>query len=230
MLPWTIVDRVSTPEGPLELRQRGAGDFLITVGGRVLMTSMAHRSEDALARLACDALTAIKRPRVLLGGLGMALTLRATLEALPAGAAITVVDLHPRVVAWCRGPLAALCDRALDDARVAVQVANVAKVIAQTRPRSYHAIVLDLYEGPPKHEGGRSDALYGAAAIENARAALEPGGVFAVWSEDESPPFRARLESADFTVERHRIGRGGRTHVIYLATVPATTRRPAHRR
>jgi spermidine synthase len=230
MLPWTIVDRVGTPEGALELRQRGARDFLITVGGRVLMTSMAHRSEDALARLTCEALAAVKRPRVLLGGLGMGLTLRAALAALPGNAAVTVVDLNARVVAWCRGPLAALCNRALDDGRVAVQVANVAQVIAQARPRSYHAIVLDLYEGPPQHESRRADPLYGAAAIENARAALEPGGVFAVWSEDESPPFRARLEAADFVVERHRIGRGGRTHVIYLATVTTTARAPAHRR
>src|SRR4051794_887128 len=78
MRPWQIVERVETPEGPLELRRRGERDFLITVSGRVLMTSAAHRSEDALARLACAAVDSEgrgqgrPRPRLLLGGLGMA--------------------------------------------------------------------------------------------------------------------------------------------------------------
>ncbi|MEA2696397.1 MAG: hypothetical protein QOI66_668, partial [Myxococcales bacterium] len=208
MLPWKVVDRAPTPQGALELRQRGEADFLMTVGGRVLMTSVAHQSEDALARLTCEALAPIKKPRVLVGGLGMALTLRAALDRLPSGAQVTVVDLNARVVAWCRGPLAALTEHAIDDRRVQVTVANVAKVIAQARPRSYHAIMLDLYEGPPKQDGRRVDPLYGPAAIENVLMALEPGGVFAVWSEDESPPFYARLAAAGFVVARHRTGKG----------------------
>jgi spermidine synthase len=225
MLPWKVVDRVPTPQGPLELRQRGDADFLMTVGGRVLMTSVAHQSEDALARLTCDALASIKNPRVLVGGLGMALTLRAALDRLPPGAQVTVVDLNQRVVDWCRGPLAALTEHAVDDRRVRIQVANVAKVMAQARPRSYHAIVLDLYEGPPKQDGRKIDPLYGAAAIQNVLAALEPGGVFAVWSEDESPSFYTRLAAAGFGTARHRTGKGGRTHVVYLATAPTANRR-----
>ena len=66
-----MLERVETPEGRLELRQRGERDFLITIGGRVLMTSAAHRSEDDLAKLACAAMVRRPRPRVLLGGLGM---------------------------------------------------------------------------------------------------------------------------------------------------------------
>jgi spermidine synthase len=225
VLPWKLVDRVPTPQGALELRQRGEADFLMTVGGRVLMTSVAHQSEDALARLTCDALAPIKNPRVLVGGLGMALTLRATLDRLPPGAQVTVVDLNRRVVEWCRGPLAALTEHAVDDRRVRVQVANVAKVIAQARPGSYHAIMLDLYEGPPKQDGRRVDPLYGPAAIESVQAALEQGGVFAVWSEDESPLFYGRLAAAGFVVARHRTGKGGRTHVVYLATAPTASRR-----
>nr|WP_291315044.1 hypothetical protein [Desulfuromonas sp.] len=42
--PWKTIDNVPTAEGALELRQRGERDFLITVGGRVLMNSLAHRS------------------------------------------------------------------------------------------------------------------------------------------------------------------------------------------
>jgi spermidine synthase len=218
MQPWKVLDRVPTPEGSLELRQRGPTDFLITIAGRVLMTSVAHRSEDALAQLTCQALSTRKQPRVLVGGLGMGLTLRAALDRLPAAAQVTVVDLNERVLDWCRGPLAALNGHAMDDLRVRVQVANVARVIAQARPRAYDAIVLDLYEGPPRHDGRKDDALYGPVAIDRARAALQPGGVFAVWSEDDSPPFQTRLVDAGFTVEPHRAGRGGRAHLVYLAT------------
>ena len=97
-----------TPEGPLELRQRGERGFLITIAGRVLMTSEATRSEHALARLACEALGGRPRPRLLLGGLGMGFTLREALDQLPPDARVVVVDLNPVVVDWCRGPLAAL--------------------------------------------------------------------------------------------------------------------------
>ena len=48
MKPWQTLERVETPAGRLELRQRGERDFLITIDGRVLMTSTAHRSEDDL--------------------------------------------------------------------------------------------------------------------------------------------------------------------------------------
>jgi len=72
VLPWQTIESVQTRAGILELRRRGERDFLITIAGRILMTSAAHRSEDELARLACTALTGKPRPKVLLGGLGMA--------------------------------------------------------------------------------------------------------------------------------------------------------------
>src|SRR3954447_3118560 len=122
MQPWRTIDRADTQEGPLELRQRGERDFLITIDGRILMTSVAHRSEDALAKLACARLAETPRPRVLVGGLGMGYTLRAALDCLPAGAQVVLVDLNAVVVRWCQGPLAALTAGAINDGRVTVQV------------------------------------------------------------------------------------------------------------
>jgi len=215
MQPWRTIDRVETPEGPLELRQRGERDFLITVAGRILMTSVAHRSEEALARIACAPLTG-PRPRVLVGGLGMGYTLRAALDHLPAGAEVVLVDLNPAVVAWCRGPLTLLTAGAIDDPRVTVEIADVARIIAAAPPGRYDAILLDLYEGPHQATNHAHDPLYGAAALERTARALRPGGVLAIWSEELDRPFERRLAAVGFRVQTHRT-RGGRTHVIYEA-------------
>lgn len=223
MRPLQTLDRVDTPEGSLELRRRGGPDrpgkitFLITIGGRVLMTSDAHRSEDRLAVLACTPLRELPRPRVVIGGLGMGFTLRASLDVLPPRAKVMVVDLNPTVVAWCRGPLAPLTDDALADSRVEIQVANVAQVIRDAPRASLDAIILDLYEGPHEAVRGRQiDPLYGPEALARSAAALRPGGLFAVWSEEPDTAFERRLGTVGFATEKHRIG-GGRTHVVYLA-------------
>jgi spermidine synthase len=214
--PWKTIESVTTPEGRLELRQRGQRSFLITIGGRVLMTSEATRSENALAVLTCAAIAGRPRPRLLLGGLGMGFTLRAALDGLPPGAEVTVVDLNPAVVGWCRGPLAALTARAIDDGRVTTRVDDVARVIAGSAPGSWDAIVLDLYEGPHQATNRPSDPLYSLAALERSRRALREGGVLAIWSEEPDAPFEGRLARAGLQMERHRAGRGGRAHVVYL--------------
>jgi spermidine synthase len=227
--PWRTIDSVETPEGVLALRQRGERDFLMTIGGRVLMTGTAHRSEDALAELTCGLPEGAKRPRVLLGGLGMGFTLRAALDRLPAQARVEVVDLNPVVVEWCRGPLGALTANAVSDPRVTVKVANVADVIARARPGSYDVIVLDLYEGPHHAVNRPGDRLYGAAALRATWSALKAGGVFGVWSEDPDEAFGRRLTAAGFRTEVHRPRGGGRTHVIYVgrSTAAPPTRSPA---
>ncbi len=218
MQPWITLERVATPDGPLELRQRGSRDFIITIAGRILMTSVAHRSEDALARLACEGLGDRRRPRVLLGGLGMGYTLRAALDVLPPQAAIAVVDLNACVFDWCRGPLAGLTDRAVADRRVKVQVADVARVIADAGHGCYDAILLDLYEGPHQATNRASDPLYGASALRRAHTALRPGGVLAVWSEEADQPFETRFGAAGFRVSRNGGGKGGRTHFVYVGS------------
>jgi spermidine synthase len=218
---------VKTRDGVLELRRRGERDFLMMIAGRVLMNSVHHRSEDGLADLSCAALAPKRRPRVLLGGLGMGYTLRAALQGLPAHAAITVVELNAKVVEWNRGPLSHLAGFPLKDERVTVVVADVARVIARTPPGSYDAILLDLYEGPRSAPRRTRDPLYGDQALQAAGSALVPGGIFAVWSEDADIPFEARLAANGFAVKRHKSGQGGRIHIVYLAQAgePAVAKR-----
>jgi spermidine synthase len=178
------------------------------------MTSSDRRSERALATLACQAITA-PRPRVLIGGLGMAYTVRAALDALPPAAEVVVAELTAAVEAWCRGPLARLTGSALDDPRVQVVIGDVARLIAGAPASSYHAILLDLYEGPHAATQRAEDPFYGRAALARSRAALAPGGILAVWSEEPDDGFVRRLTSGGFQVETHRLG-AQRSHVVYL--------------
>lgn len=216
----TTLDAVDTPEGRLELRHRGGDDFLITIAGRVLMTSLARRSELALGELGCRRAARLGAPRVLLGGLGMGYTLRAALDTLPAGARIEVVELNPVVEGWCRGPLAHLTGAALEDPRVALSLGDVAQALAARPPASLEAILLDLYEGPHFATQGARDPFYGDRALARARRSLTPGGTLAVWSEEPDRPFEARLDRAGFRWERTRPGHGGRRHAVYLAEAP----------
>jgi spermidine synthase len=79
---------------------------VIHADGKSLMSSRMHGSEEALARFGYRHLTAHQAPRALLGGPGIGLTLRATLDALGPGAQV-VAELVPAVIEWNRGPLAA---------------------------------------------------------------------------------------------------------------------------
>jgi spermidine synthase len=225
--PWQTLERAATPEGALELRRRGeAGDlgaeYVITIGGRVLMNGGAHRTEDAVAELACRPLAGKAGARVLLGGLGMGYTLRAALDALPGSARVRVAEIDPVIVRWCRGPLAPLTGDAMADPRVTIEIADVAAVLARAareegRDERYDAVVLDLYEGPREAHGGAGDPLWGSRALATTRDALLPGGTLAVWSEDRDAAFEKRLGAAGFRVEVRRPGRGGPRHPVYLA-------------
>jgi spermidine synthase len=219
--PWKTIEKVSTSDGPLELRQRGDEEFHITVNGQILMNSMAQRSEGALGTLGCARLATRERSRVLVAGLGLGITLRAVLDALPASAEVVVAELNAVIVKWCQGPLSALTRGAVSDARVTTQVVDVAAVIRESgKPpaRCFDAIILDLYTGPHRDSHPQRDPFYGSVAIGQARAALSPGGVLAVWGEAPDRGYQERLEQQGFTVQLERpIGNGGRRHVVYLA-------------
>lgn len=230
MIPWKVLETVETAEGPLQLRQRGEREFLITIKGRVLMTSSEKTSELAVAELACKQLAGHKAPRVLIGGLGMAYTVRAALDALPRRAEVTVAELTREVETWCRGPLAALTNGAANDPRVKIVIRDVSRVIAEARPGSFDAIVLDLYEGPHAAAKRLNDPFYGRVALERSFAALAPNGVLAIWTEEANPVFKKRMQDVGFDTTLHHPG-GSRAYAVYLGRRAAPPeRRPARRR
>ena len=221
MIPWVQLDSARTPDGAQELRlKRRGAEFSIMLGANELMNSRLSGSEEALATLSGDRIAGRKQPRILIGGLGMGFTLRATLAAFGADAAITVAELVPAVIAWARGPMSKIFGGCLDDPRVTIRETDVGQLIRAERA-AWDAILLDVDNGPEGivHKG--NDQLYSAAGLATALAALKGGGVLAVWSQGPDSGFTRRLKQAGFAVEeinmRARARRGAR-HVIWIAT------------
>lgn len=217
--PWDELARARTAAGDeLLLRQRG-GVYEIRCNGYDLMSNRAHRSEEALARLAL-AETRAATPRILVGGLGMGFTLRAALDAAPRDARIIVAELLPEIIAWNRGPLAPLAGRPLEDARVQLREGDVA-VLMEAEAGAYDAILLDIDNGPEAVLCDINSALFSARGLRKMRRALAPAGVLAVWSADPSPRFEERLEETRFSFRAVEIAargaEGDPTHVVYIA-------------
>ncbi|MBO9134090.1 MULTISPECIES: spermidine synthase [unclassified Rhizobium] len=221
MIPWTLLDTASIPNGggELRLKQRGR-EFSIMLGSNELMNSRLSGSEEALATLACERIAARPSPHLLIGGLGMGFTLRAALGAIGSDARVTVAELVPAVVAWARGPMAEIFSGSLDDPRVAVHEGDVAAAIQSGR-ESYDAILLDVDNGPDGLTHAANDGLYNRKGLLAARDALRPGGVLAVWSSGPDTRFTKRLRDARFSAEevatRANGKRGGARHMIWIA-------------
>ena len=220
MTPRELIDTAIVPGGGEELRLfRRGRDFMIVLDRNELMSSRMSGSEEALAVMTVARLKGMAAPHLLIGGYGMGFTLRAALAALGRDAVLTVAELVPEILAWARGPMAELAAGCLDDARVRVEVADVAAVIGRGRG-AYDAILLDVDNGPDGLTRDANDRLYSMRGLEAARAALKPGGVLAVWSAAPDAKFARRLGEAGFQVEevgvRARANGKGPRHVIWF--------------
>ena len=105
MKAWDLLGQTCTPDSNDMQLARRDDEYIILVNGKTLMSSRMHGSEEALASVGCRHVRTTNQPRVLVGGLGMGFTLRATLDMLPPDATVTVAELVPAVVEWNRGPL-----------------------------------------------------------------------------------------------------------------------------
>jgi spermidine synthase len=183
----------------LKLVLRG-DEYIILANGKSLMSSRMHGSEEALATLACRRAQTLKHPSVLVGGLGMGFTLRATLDLLPPDATVVVAEIVPAVVEWNRGALAPLAGEPLKDKRVRVEIDDVAVTLNSSRGQ-FDAVLLDVDNGPTAFAASNNAALYDGRGIASAYAALKIDGVLGVWSAREDRKFEQRLRHGRFTVE-----------------------------
>jgi spermidine synthase len=221
--PWELLGQTRTPDGSDMTLMRRDGELVILANGNALMSSRMHGSEEALAVSACRHVRTLDDACVLIGGLGMGFTLRATLDLLPPSAVVVVAELVPAVVDWNRGPLGPLAGHPLKDKRVRVEVGDVADTLRASIDR-FDAVLLDVDNGPAAFTASENTRLYDDRGLAAARAALRSGGVLAVWSAWEDRKFERRLRYGGFTVEvervRARLKKGGPRHTIFLGQLP----------
>ncbi len=219
MIPYRLIDSASEHGTTLKLYQRGR-DFSIHVD-RVgeLMNTLQHNSEEALARLACEHVTGIESPRLLIGGLGLGYTLAEALAHAGPDATIVVSELMPSVVRWNREHFGVVAGFPLLDERVDVIEEDVGKVMKENR-NGFDAIMLDVDNGPDGFTRDDNDSLYGLHGLNNTYDALKPGGVLTVWSAFTDVAFTQRMLKIGFKVKEESVrarstGRGTR-HNIWI--------------
>lgn len=219
MQPFETLDSFTTPDGQRLTLHRRDGDYYIDLDGHELMSTRVHGSETALGKLACAHLRRAQHARVLIGGLGLGFTLKAALETLPDDAEVVQAELFPVIVEWHRQHLQSLATP-LDETRVRVLIGDVADLIRRHSGPRYDAILLDTDNGPDAACIASNASLYDETGIELIKAALQPGGILAVWSAHPDPAFSKRLRGAGFQVRTETVrghGRKGPRHTIFLA-------------
>jgi spermidine synthase len=201
--PLELLGETVTPDGTDMKLVRRDHEYIILANGKSLMSSRMHGSQ----------------PTVLVGGLGMGFTLRATLDFLPMAASVVVAELLPAVVEWNRGPLGPLAGHPLKDKRVQVEVCDV-RVTLRSRLDRFDAVLLDVDNGPAAFAAADNAGLYDDRGLAAARSVLKAGGVLAVWSAREDRKFEQRLRYGGFAVQvervRGRLKKGGPRHMIFL--------------
>jgi len=205
-----IIDRA----GPLLLARTGA-TWEILWDGTFLMSSQCRASERALGALA--------RGQTLVAGLGMGFTLRAALDRPPV-TSIDVVEIAAAVVDWNRGPLAALADRPLDDPRVRVHVADLARFLGQPH-EAWDTILLDLDNGPSWIARPENAWLYQTGGLSRLRACLRAGGRLAIWLAQPEPALLTRLRAHFAAVDSRAVAVtvGGRPSQDYILVAACET-------
>jgi spermidine synthase len=217
--------RTTTRDGVRLTLLQHSEDYYIEIDGATLMSTRAPGSERALAELAVSGLVDIKKPRVLIGGLGLGFTLGAALDGLPRGATVVVAEIFTPVVEWNRKFMFESSKDRLADPRVVLELRDVVDVLREASLTSFDAILLDVDNGPSSFCLESNHRLYNSAGLARIKRALRPGGILAIWSAEPSPPFARKLGKAGFLTEtataRAR-GRKGARHTIFLGRMTRT--------
>lgn len=229
------LDRQHTPIGEISLRRRleptlHVDVFEVKVGEDGLMSSLITDGERAVSTLGLAA-TRNRDLDVLVGGLGLGYT---------AGAALTdervrslrVVEALAPVIGWHEQRLVPLEPALVDDRRCSFVHADFFALAAAgfdidgVGPSTFDAILLDIDHSPRHLLARRNAAFYEPAGTEILAAALKPGGVFSLWSNDE--PDDAYLEtlqgaftsaSAEIVTFPNPLTGGNTSSTIYVAEV-----------
>ena len=215
----------TTPDGRRLTLYHRHGDFYIDLDNEQLMSTRDHGSEDALAEIACSDLPT-KKPRVLIGGLGLGFTLRAALKVLPPSAEVVVGEIFSAVIEWNRTFLDELSGEAMDDPRVRIVESDVRDLVGQGQG-PYDAIMLDVDNGPDGWCIKSNGRLYDRGGVNDLRDSLKPGGCLAIWSAAPDNAFVKRLKTAGLDARMDTVrsrGHKGPRFTIFVARKPTGRR------
>ena len=198
--------------------QRCDGHYQIVANGVFLMDTRVGESERLHATAAADRMP--PPGRMLIGGLGVGLSLAAAL-AHPGVGEVHVLEREPAVLRWNRGPLAPVNGDALRDPRVRAHEADVVHWLANAPACSLDAICLDVDNGPEWLVSPGNAWLYGNDGLGTAARVLSPDGVLTIWSAAHAPAFVARMKEhfTEVAVTEVSVSRGA-PDVIVLGRVP----------
>jgi spermidine synthase len=208
------LDFRATPIGMLSLRRRrqlssGLDIYEIKLGDEFLMSSAFTVAEIALAQLGLAAL-ARSDLDVVVGGLGLGYTARAALDDSRLRSLI-VVDALAEVIEWHEQGLLPLGKQLTANPRCRfvngdffAMSDSAAGFDPGTPGRRFDAVLVDIDHSPTSLLHPRHAALYTPAGLEGLAGHLNPGGVFALWSNDPPDPgFGAVLAGAFATSAAH---------------------------
>ncbi len=178
-----VVESLEGTSGDIILFSRATPDGLryeITIGGHFVMAASDGPTERRLAAATLGLVEKNAGVSVLVGGLGLGLTLAQTL-ADPRVAHVVVAELEGAVIRWNRSYLRDFNGGALFDERVTVRERDVMEVIAKHRAE-FDAVLLDVDNGPSFLILEQNASLYGRGGVKKMRRSLVEGGVLGVWS------------------------------------------------
>jgi len=206
------LDYRKTPLGELILRRRRVLSldvevFEVKLGDAFLMSSLFHEVEVALANLALAELGEGMWD-VVVGGLGLGYTAGAALEH-PSVRSVLVVEALAPVIEWHQRGLVPLGDRLTGDRRCRLAHGDFFALAdseegfdLENRGRLFHAVLLDIDHSPGNLLHARHGSFYQPEGLRALARHLQPGGVFAMWSDE--PPEDAFMEALDTTFDNVR--------------------------
>lgn len=178
-----------------------------------LMSSLFTVAEVELARLGLAELGDLPAPGldVVVGGLGLGFTARAVLDD-PRLSSMVVIEALDEVIDWHRRGLLPFARELTSDPRSRLIHADFFGLAAsdgrfdpQLPGRRFHAVLLDI-DHSPSHVLHPSHApFYRPDALRRLAAHLEPGGVFALWSNDPPDESFSRVLGEVFAASRAQV-------------------------
>jgi len=230
------IDHQTTPLGEISLRRRlepvlQVDVWEVKLGDEFLMSSLFTASEEAVATLGLAACSGDDLD-VVVGGLGLGHT-AVTALADERVTRLQVIEALPEVIGWHHDGIVPLGAELTGDPRCTLRHDDFFAVVESgievdaSGERRFDAILVDIDHTPSHHLHSSNAGFYGPRGFGRVRDQLQPGGVFALWSDD--PPdaaFEALLGETFASVVAHVVlfpnhYTGGESAcTVYVATTP----------